>query len=339
VGQEASPRTAYLTHDQLATKPELARRLPFDLAWRYQALPLTEERGRVTVAVANPEDAQARDAILAALGPESCVVQGDPLTIEALLAKVWGDVACSGPNLRVCAFPGPVADDLWHYAEALGVLLGGHLSRVTTAEEVNAQTRDGLRACDLVILGENCHPLIRRVLSLPVAEGAASSGQSAAPFAVLAAQEPRWPLERILLLVSGVDADNAALDWALRLACPSTAAVTVLAVVPPVPAMYRGLSRMEQTLRSLLRTDTDLGCQMRRVAERLVASGVDSSLRLRQGGLEQQICREMAEREYDLAIMATNPCQWWLRQLKGDPICSLLRWARWPVLFVEPTTE
>lgn len=339
MGRKGSRRTAYLADDQLATEPELARRLPFDLAWRYQALPLAEDRGRVTVAVANPEDAQARDAILATLGPESCVVQGDPLTIEALLAEVWADVACSRPKLRVCAFPGPLADELWSYAEALGALLGGRLSHVTTVEEVNALTRDGFRDRDLVIFGEGCHSLVRRVLSLPAAEGAMPAGESAASFGVLAAQEPRWPLERILLILSGGRADNAAVDWALRLACPSAAAVTVLAVVPSVQAMYCGLSRMEQSLRSLLGTDTALGCQMRQAARRLVESKVDSTLRLRQGGPDQQICQEMAEGDYDLAIMATNPCRWWLRQMKGDPICSLLKRAKWPVLFVEPTTE
>ena len=335
----ALQRTAYLVNEQLAPSPELVRRLPYDLAWRYHALPLAEDRGRVTVAVANPEDAQVRDAILAALGPESCVVQGDALTIESLLAEVWGEAACSRSNPRVYAVAGPSAAELSDYAEALAALLGGKLSQVTAAEAVDALTGEGPRTCDLVIFGADCDSQVRRLLSRPLAEGSAPSGQSAVPFALLAAQEPHWPLKRILLVVSGVDADGAAVDWALRLACPSAAAVTVLAVVPPMPLMYHGLSRMEQNLRSLLRTDTALGCQMRQVAQSLVASGVESTLRLRQGAPEQQIFREMVERDYDLAIVATHPCRWWLRQLKGDPICSLLKWARWPVLFVERTTE
>ena len=324
-------KTASLAHDQPATAPDLAR--------RYRALPLGEDRGRVTVAVANPDDAQARDAILAALGPESRVVRGDPLTIEALLAEAWGDVACGRPKLRVCAFPDPLPDELRNYAEALGALLGGLLRRVTTAEGVNALTRDGLRDRDLVVLGKGSHPLLRRLLSLPVAEGALSSGESAASFGILAAQEPRWPLERILLVLCGRSTDNVAVDWALRLACPSTAAVTVMAVIPPVPAMYHGLSRMEQTLCSLLTTDTALGCQMRQVTRRLAECSLDGTLRLRQGAPNRQICREMVKGDYDLVIMATKPCRWWLRQLKGDPICSLLSWVNRPVLFVEPTTE
>ena len=164
------------------------------------------------------------------------------------------------------------------------------------------------------------------------------SQQSAVPFAILVAQRPRWPLERILLVICGESADNAAVDWALRLARPSTAAVTVLAVVPPVPAMYHGLSRMEQGVAALLTTDTTLGRQMHQVARRLAECQVDGTLRLRQGAPDQQICREMVEGDHDLIIMATRPCRWWLRQLKGDPICSLLSRVDRPVLFAEPTT-
>jgi hypothetical protein len=78
---------------------------------------------------------------------------------------------------------------------------------------------------------------------------------------------------------------------------------------------------------------------MRQVTRRLVELKIDSTLRLRQGAPDQQICREMVAGDHDLVIMATNPCRWWLRQLKGDPICSLLSWVNRPVLLVEPTTK
>lgn len=344
MGRDASRRTAYLAHDQLATEPKLARRLPFGLARRYHALPPAEDRDRVTVAIANPDDAQVRDAVLTALCPEPCVVRGDPPAIDMQHARVWGDEAHLGLKLAVCAFPHPLSDELWDYAQALSSLLGAHLCRMTAVGEVGALTKEGRRAdCDLIIVagparGKGSHPLIQHLLSPSMAEGALSSQQSDAPFSVLVAREPRWPLERILLILCGESADNVAVDWTLRLACQSTAAVAVLAVVPPVPAMYHGLSRMEQTLRSLLTTDTALGCQMRQVARRLVESGVHATLRLRQGALDEQICRETVEGDHDLIVMSTRPCRWWLRQLKGDPICSLLSRVDRPVLLAEQTT-
>jgi nucleotide-binding universal stress UspA family protein len=331
--------TAYLTLDELTADPMIARRLPPDLAWRCRALPLAEDSGRIAVAMADPDDAEAREAVVAVLGPESCVVKGSAWAIDARLAEIWGDAARRRPKLEVCAFPVPVPNELWNYAQALGALLGARLGCMTTAGDVNALTRQAGRAdCDLVIFGKGSQPLIRRLLSRSIADDALASQQSDIPFAVLAAEEPRWPLERILLVLCGERADNAAVDWALRLACPSNAAVTVLTVVPPVPAMYHGFSRMEQSLRSLLTTDTALGCQMRQVARRLVEAKVDGTLRLRQGAPDQQICREMGRGDFDLVIMATKPCRWWLRQLKGDPICSMLSRLDRPALLVEPTS-
>jgi nucleotide-binding universal stress UspA family protein len=331
MGRNAPRRTSYPAHHQLARQPELA--------WRDHTLPLAEDGGRVTVATASPNDAQAREADLTALGPESCVVRGDPWTIDAQFAEIWEDAVSRRLKLQVCTFPDPLPDGLWSYAQALGALLGAHLGCMTTATEVSALTKQAGRAdCDLILFGEGSHPLIRHLLLPSMGERALSSRQSDVPFAILVAREPRWPLERILLVLCGESADNAAVDWTLRLACPSAAAVTVLAVVPPVPAMYYGLSRMELTLRSLLTTDTALGCQMRRVAWRLAGCGIDGTLRLRQGVPDQQICWEAIEGDHDLVVMATKPCRWWLRQLKGDPICSLLSRVDRPVLLAEQTS-
>ena len=254
-------------------------------------------------------------------------------------------VSDRSPVTVVVANHEPLPDELWTYAQGLSVLLGGQLRRATVAQELDTVRHNGLGECDLVVLGKGSRPLLRRLLAGQGADGtvsrqhAAPSRQDPASFAVLAARNPCLPLARILLVLCGGNADQAAVNWTLRLACPSAAAVTVLAVVPSVQAMYHGLARMRQNLRSVLSTDTALGRQMRETAQRLVDAGVSSALRLRQGPPEQEICREMTEGDYELAIMATRPCRWWLRQLKGDPICSLLRWADRPVLFVEPTTE
>ena len=56
MGGTSQRKTAYLTLDELTADRELARRLPPDLAWRYHALPLAEDNGRVTVAMADPDD-------------------------------------------------------------------------------------------------------------------------------------------------------------------------------------------------------------------------------------------------------------------------------------------
>jgi nucleotide-binding universal stress UspA family protein len=333
----------YLTLDYLDADPRLARCLPLDLAWRYHALPLADENGHITVAMAHPEDAEAREAVVAALGPSSCVVKGSALAIDAWLTDIWRDETRTHLQARVCDIPDPFPEKLWDYVRALGGLLGARLGRVRTESEVDALLNGPEHTwCDLVIMagparGKRCDPLIRRWLSRPAAAGVQALEQRSNPSALLVIRQPRWPLERLLLVICSGNADDAAVDWTLRLARPGAAAVTALAVVPPVPAMYHGLPHMEQGVAALLAADTILGRQMHHVARRLAQCKVEGTLRLRQGAPSQQICREVAEGGHDLIIMATRTCPWWLRQLKGDPICSLLSRVDRPVLLAEPS--
>jgi nucleotide-binding universal stress UspA family protein len=333
-----------LTIDNLDADSKLARRLPLDLASRYHALPLTEDNGRITVAMAEPEDTEARDAIVAVLGPSSFVVKGPALAIDARLTEIWGNEAARPLRLGACAYPDPLTDELWAYAQALSALLGANLNVISAPEVTAASTEREYTQCELVIVagpahGKRCHPLIQQFLLGSNPGGELPSQHSSCTSAVLVVRRPRWPLERILLVICDDRADNVAVDWALRLARPSAAAITALAVVPPVPAMYRGLSRMEQGVAALLATDTALGRQMHQVARRLAEYRGDNILRLRQGTPDQQIYREMVEEAYDLIVMASRPCPWWLRQLNGDLVCSLLSRVDRPLLLARATID
>jgi len=329
VAENHSRRTAYLSLDELAPNLKLARRLPADLAWRFHALPLAEDKGSITVAMANPDDTAAREAIIAALGPTSCVVQGNAAAIDALLAEIWEDET-NPLRVAVCDFPNPVLQEIWEYAQALGELLGARLSRMNTAEGINALAREdeGIEQ-ELFIFEEPDHPLLHLLLS----EGK----QTTRPVATLTTRQPRWPMKSILLVIFGDREDNAAVDWVLRLARQSASAVTILAVVPPVPDMYDRRIYPEQGLPALLTAETPLGRQMRQVARHLADWGIETTLRLRQGPPDWQIHREVAEGDCDLIAMAARPDHWLLHQMGGDLLDHLLRWSDRPVLIAKPT--
>jgi nucleotide-binding universal stress UspA family protein len=141
-----------------------------------------------------------------------------------------------------------------------------------------------------------------------------------------------------LLVLEGAETDCAAVDWVLRLARAGACAVTALAVVPPVPAMYERRAGMDQGLPVLLTAQTPLGRQLRQAARQLVEWEIEGTLRLRQGPPDLQIQRELAEKDYSLIALAAQPGHRWQRWLEGDLVRSLLHRASRPVLVARPKT-
>jgi len=257
--------TPYLALDDLTADPRLARRLPRDLAFRYHALPVAEDGGRLTVAMADPEDPVAQAAVVSALGATPYVVQSDLAAIDALLAELWPEKP--SPSLHLLVFPGsrPNVDEQSTYVQALAEL-----------------------------------SLIRRLLLGPVDQQTVDQ----IPTSLLLVRGFRWPLQRILLVVRqhSTETNEAALEWATSLARPAQAAVTVLAVAPPAPALCSREEGMQQGLTALLSADTTLGREMHRVARHLVDRDVEATLRLRQGPPGWQLRLEVAAGDYDLII-------------------------------------
>lgn len=335
----SAPQNRFLSLDKLTANSRLARRLPHELAFRYHAMPVAEDGERITVAMADPDDAEGQLAVATALGAMPYVVQADQSSIDALLAELWRAEALSSLHLLVYAKTSPTADELSTYTHLLRDLLDARISYFDSHVEadptleavIEAVTRVGH---DLVICGESCQPLIDRLLF-----GQADCRVTdQIPTSLLIVRGVRWPLKRILLVVRHecVETNEVALEWVRRLARPSDAVVTVLAIAPPVPAMYSHMGRMQQGLTALLNTDTVLGREMRQIARQLSDWEIDGTLRLRQGATGWQLRLEVAAGDYDLIVMGADRSNRWLRWLTGGQINPLLRWADRPVLIAKP---
>jgi len=218
-------------------------------------------------------------------------------------------------------------DEVESYGEYVGSLLGADLDYCLGETTLGALVEKAAGDYEMVIYGpsrpwtdeflrsegENCRTLDR--VSVPV----------------LLAHYPRQPLRRLLLIVQGAASDQNAADWALRLASSSGAAVTALAVVPPVSVVH-ARSRPEGGVAELLSTDTVLGRRMRHIAQRLVDKDIECTLRLRHGPIMGEIRREALKRMYDLVVVSVA--------LQGGPRCwgvgqspvSLLRLLDRPML-------
>jgi nucleotide-binding universal stress UspA family protein len=288
--------------------------------------------------VTDPDDAAARETVITALGMEPGVARGDPATVDAFSVEVWPKETHRPLRLLVCPQAGSIAGEVRAYAQAVGELLGAHISYfhtpARTGVALDALVGEVERAgYDLVIFGERDQSLVERLL-LGWEDRRAAEQVSAS---LLIARRPRWPLRRVLLIIQGEEGDDAVVDWIVRLARPSDADVTILTVIPPVPAMYHSMARMQQGLMAVLASDSTLGQQMRRAAQQLADWEIRSTLRLCQGPPDWLIHREMVQGDYDLvAVAAERHCRW-LRWLLGELVAPVLCWADRPVLITRPT--
>ncbi len=326
----------HLTLDDLILNRKVAQRLPASLAFRYHAIPVGKANGSITVAMADPDDEAACEAIATALQAELYVVQGDQATIDQKLAELWPEQVKHKVRLLVYHHASPIAEEVENYGRYLSDLLNGQFiesgrsgGQETTFDELVEQTTQD---CDLVIFGEPCQSLFGRLLT-------GSMGGKAAerlPASVLIARCPRWPLQRLLLVTRGQGMDNVAVDWIIRLAQASGAAVTVLAMQPPLSgADSQALAG--GGLSDWLAADTPLGQQLRRIAQQLVTWEIEGKLRFRQGLPDWQIKAEVTEGEPDLIVLAADPDDWWLRRILGRLVGPLLDWVDRPVLIAKPT--
>jgi len=333
------PSPQALTLDKLTVNHKLARRLPSTVAFRYHALPIAKENDHITIAMANPYDNVAREAIATSLGMQPYVVQGNQAAIDKRLAEVWPDEArYTSLNIMTCCQASPIANEVKAYAEYIGDLLGSNLAYFqldeATTISFDKQIEEASRKQDLVIFGEPDQPLIKQIFSGPAGCRMTELLHSS----ILVARQPRRPLQKILLITRGYQTDDLAVKWLIRLAQPSDAIATVLALVPPTSAMcQRAATCMPHGVADWLATDTPLGYQLRQVARQLVNWEINGALHFRQGSPGQQIQREIAKVDYDLIVITADPNDWWLRRLLGEIVYPLLHRVDRPVLIAKPT--
>lgn len=185
--------------------------------------------------------------------------------------------------------------------------------------------------CDLLLLSE---PVQQNFLNRLLNRSVYRKILDAVPASLWLIRQPRWPIGSILLIIRAQEGEEAAEEWALRLALACDTAVTILVISPADPIMYREGGPVQAPLEILLTADSPIGVQIRRILRRLCDAGVESHLQQRRGTPNEQIEREIAVGDHDLVIIAAEKksklWRWWL----GELVEPLLRWLDRPVLIV-----
>ncbi len=167
------------------------------------------------------------------------------------------------------------------YSRYLHTLLGGQVSHVSmTAKDGLGRIKQAACDCDLVVFCEPEQSCLERVATgrpcLQVIDQV--------PTSLLVVRRPRQPIKQILLILRVEETDEAAVEWVGCLARPSDAVVTILPIVPSMPAMYSLGNRLQTGLGVLLSPNTPSGKHLRRIAQQLVCLQIVSDLHLRQAG-------------------------------------------------------
>jgi len=226
--------------------------------------------------------------------------------------------------------------DLVVYAQSLANLIGAKLFQMTsrfTNEAISALSvqAEKLQA-DLIVY----QAIPKQFLKDEANYSATSRLIVKMPTSLLRIQKPRWPIARILLILhDGKQVDTPAVDWTIQLARQTSAHVTIMPLIPPVPLMY-GPS-IEHKLSAILSDESLMGTNLRRIANQMVNSHIRANFRLRKEPPDQQIRQEAAETEYDLTIIGSNPKHGALQWLCEDMVNALLNWTSGNVLITKPT--
>jgi nucleotide-binding universal stress UspA family protein len=135
---------------------------------------------------------------------------------------------------------------------------------------------------------------------------------------VLSVAGERTTVKRIVICCGGKHYIDSAVRLAGELARCFGASATLLHVMPELPAIYAHLPRMEETTTFILKSQSELGINLRHGQEILSAAGVPAEVRLRSGSVLEEILREIHEGDYDLVVTGSALSRSWRTYVLGD---------------------
>jgi nucleotide-binding universal stress UspA family protein len=315
------------------SSPRLAKQLPADLAHRYQAIPIASDLESLTVAMANPDDPAAREAVRSAIQLPITVVRSDPDRIKSLINEYYSSAPASSMNLLAWSHPDSDSTDHQAYIDSLVGTLAANLSRLELDED-SPQAYSRLLAetkrleTDLLICSAPAVTCLQNLIGI-TAENKIVQHCSAS---ILSLKTPRWPIRQILLILQDSEIDHYAADWAIRLVIACQASLTIMPVVPHQPLF---LTRAGEELPELLKSSCSLGRHLRQISQRLASRDVQGTIKIRNEPPEWQIRSEAAESNYDLIIIGLEQKNFLKKIAIQDLVKPLMYWATIPILLAQ----
>jgi nucleotide-binding universal stress UspA family protein len=157
----------------------------------------------------------------------------------------------------------------------------------------------------------------------------------AVPPPVLVATGEFEQIKRILVCTGGKRYIEDAVRLTGKLATCLGASVTLLHVMAEPPAIYADLVRLEEDVNQLLKSNSELGINLRAQKEELERLGVPTEVHVRHGLVLDQVLAETRTGDYDLIVTGSSQARGVIRHyIMGDLTRSILNHANCPVLVV-----
>lgn len=275
----------FLSLKEVAVDPSLTSRIPRDLAYFHQALPIAEDENVITLAMVHPHNEKVVALFEERLGCRVVPVRGDSAEILGTLALLY-PAETEQPAPRLLSWSEGRQTQTLAYAQAIGGPLKAEAvdASQNSLESVLNIARDGrytMTVLDVEQVGQPADLLKTAGTTLLF------RGNFAPP-------------RRILLALQGHSPDTRALEIAGPLAIGLQAPLTLLGVAAP----RKG--RPELGLPTLLDTQTTAGEHLATCAAHLAELGVAGQVKLRQGNPDLQVAAEFQEGGYDLLVIAVE---------------------------------
>lgn len=210
---------------------------------------------------------------------------------------------------------------LHRYAHQFADLLHGRLAWQPSPQ---ARPPAPLHRYDLV--------LVNNADSLPPPSAAPNGAENRhQPPALLQVRQPRWPLQKVLLIIRGEATDRSTVEWGVLLARRAGCAVTLLLLMPPA---YR---RPAQMAARALKANTIPGRHVRHALNRFATNEINGVLKVSYCQPKRQLRREVTDASYDLIILSSEPPGRLLSWRLDSLLAPLTAWTERPLLVTGPT--
>jgi len=269
----------FLSLKDIDFAPQLAARVPAYLAYYHLAIPVAEEDDQITLWMVYPDNPKVVKLFQELLGQTVFPVRGSQNEIQQLLDQFYSSQSVPTSN---------------QFLNGAGHPYVANLAAIFQSEVVDA-SRQSFKTLFKTIQQDP------QIFSLVSVEGVNSKQARIllrdCPASLLLLRG-QYPIpKRILIALQGHSPDLQAIQIALTIAGFHQADITLLGIAAPMKRHH------VQGIATLLDHDTKAGQHVHNCLAAVQITGIEGSLKIRQGNPVEEIGQEFTEGNYDLMVI------------------------------------